>query len=75
MVVKYEVYGLAIYDGPFPDGVEYIVEESGTEQAVFKSDSLRTCNRVAKQLNRGSGFNGWTPSFILQEMPRNRASI
>lgn len=39
--------------------------ESGTNIEVSSKDSREVYN-LARKLNLGSGFNGWTPNFIAR---------
>lgn len=50
----------------------WCVMETSTEQLIdaflFKDDALEYANF----LGRGGAFDGWTPSFILQEVASSR---
>ena len=43
---------------------EYLVVESGTDLTLFKSNNKDEARKVARSLNLGSGFNGFTPTFF-----------
>lgn len=52
------------------EGFFWAVTEKDTEQTIkvfFFQDEAR---RFMKFLNRGGGFDGWTPAFMLREMPK-----
>lgn len=52
MSKKYEITGTCVVEVP-------------TNRLIFVSHSPTKCKRVAKDLNSGKGFCGWTPDFIL----------
>lgn len=49
------------------DNVVWLVQETQTEQIInsflFEEDALEYCNFM----NRGGGFDGWTPHFMLKQ--------
>lgn len=40
--------------------------ETQTDQVIARLESHSTAKHMANCLNRGSGFDGWTPAFILE---------
>jgi hypothetical protein len=44
---------------------EYHVVELDTQQSIKVFPNICTANKLCNALNRGIGFDGWTPSFIL----------
>lgn len=55
---------------PFKENDDYMwgVFELATEQVIetffFEEDAVR----MAKHLDRGAGFSGWTPGFLLTKV-------
>lgn len=45
------------------------VYEVATEQVIKTFDSLDKARKFMRKLNLGGGFDGWTPSFVLSEIP------
>ena len=43
------------------------IHENPTNQIVFQSSNKQTVMDLKIKLNNGSGFNGYTPNFFLQE--------
>ena len=54
------------YKTTFVEG-EYQVTESGTDLLMFKSNNKEEARQMARSLNLGSGFNGFTPTFFTYE--------
>ena len=48
---------------------EYIVYENLTGNHVFKTDDQEQAYDKLTHFNMGGGFDGWTPSFFLTEIP------
>lgn len=48
------------------DVLNCLVIEKSTEQVIAQSIGYSEARDFAKKLNSGSGFDGWTPAFILQ---------
>lgn len=46
----------------------WCVMENQTEQLIEAFEFEDEARKYAKFLNRGGAFDGWTPSFILQEV-------
>lgn len=44
----------------------YNIIEINTGNIVFDTGCRTTAASVARRLNGGCGFRGWTPTFILQ---------
>lgn len=47
----------------------YHIKEELTSQIVAENLSAFSGLTLRKHLNRGGGFDGWTPSFFLQRLP------
>jgi hypothetical protein len=43
-----------------------VVEEE-TQQVVFVSNKEKNARNICRDLNLGSGFGGWTPTFFCQD--------
>lgn len=43
---------------------EFKVVEKETKHIVFRSEREITARELCRDLNLGSGFDGWTPSFF-----------
>ena len=50
-----------------------LVIEKPTEQVIAQSVGYSEAKDLAKKLNSGSGFDGWTPAFILQGTAENHS--
>ncbi len=48
------------------EDMSYKVIEQSTGNAVFYVPDKSRALSVAKRLNGGCGFRGWTPTFMLQ---------
>jgi hypothetical protein len=48
----------------------YEVVESGTRQVINTELTKNEAKAMARHLNMGGGFDGWTPSFFLARIPR-----
>ena len=47
----------------------YCIREIPTDRIIMASDRSQTAREYVNRLNRGAGFNGWTPEFfIIDEM-------
>lgn len=46
----------------------WCVMENATEQLIQAFEFEDEARKYTKFLNRGGAFDGWTPSFILQEV-------
>jgi len=44
------------------------IHENPTNLIVFQSSNKQTVMDLKTKLNNGSGFNGYTPNFFLQEI-------
>ena len=44
----------------------YCIREIPTDRIIMASDRQRLAEDYLKKLNRGAGFNGWTPEFFIQ---------
>lgn len=62
-MTKYEVT-------PFKDNHDYMwaVYELATEQVIDTFYFEEDANSLAKKLDRGHGFDGWTPKFMLTKV-------
>jgi hypothetical protein len=47
-------------------GSRFTIIERDTKQVVFSHTDKKTTMELMQNLNSGSGFDGWTPEFILQ---------
>jgi hypothetical protein len=47
-------------------GSRFAIIERETKQVVFNHVDRKTTLTLMRKLNEGSGFDGWTPEFILQ---------
>lgn len=45
--------------------------ETKTDQIVKSGLGLRKAKELVRHLNFGGGFDGFTPNFFLQKIPRN----
>lgn len=65
---KYCVFGRAKVlpgDGRYEySGFEVV--ELATDQAIKRFDTFQDARKYAKSLEAGQAFDGWTPSFMLQ---------
>jgi hypothetical protein len=43
------------------------VYETATEQVIKSFSDAKEAKKFMKSLNLGSGFDGWTPSFVLKD--------
>ena len=48
---------------------KYNVQEIGSGEFLGSYGYVKEANDQARQFNLGKGFNGWTPSFMLQRTP------
>lgn len=46
------------------DGM-YCVREIFTDKIIMASDDPKIAKEYVDNLNRGSGFHGWTPEFFI----------
>ena len=54
--------------GTDPDNNEHFgILEHRTEQIVMTVNDILKAQIVKTSLNNGSGFDGWTPSFIIKK--------
>lgn len=44
----------------------YCIREIPTDRIIMASDRERSVEEYARRLNKGYGFNGWTPEFFIQ---------
>jgi hypothetical protein len=44
----------------------YCIREIPTDRIIMASDRQRLAEDYVERLNRGAGFNGWTPEFFIQ---------
>lgn len=47
----------------------FVVYEIATRLIVKRCSSYTEAKRIAKKLDRGLGFNGWTPAFLTEKFP------
>lgn len=47
----------------------YEVVETGTRQVIKSEMRKEEAKSMARHLNMGGGFDGWTPSFFLAQIP------
>ncbi len=45
------------------------VHESHTDQIILSGLTSEAAKKATRQLNMGGGFDGWTPSFFLAQIP------
>jgi len=43
----------------------YCIREIPTDRIIMASDRERVAEEYANRLNKGYGFNGWTPEFFI----------
>ena len=43
-----------------------VIRETDSGTKIKIKESVRKANDIARKLNLGSGFNGWTPSFVAE---------
>lgn len=53
------------------DSTGYLVIEKATEHVVASFSKHDEAKNLSKRLNAGTGFDGWTPAFILQSTKNN----
>lgn len=44
----------------------YCIVEVPTDRIIMASDVQEVAEKYVNCMNRGSGFNGWTPEFFVQ---------
>jgi len=44
----------------------YCIVEVPSDRIIMASDNQSVAEKYAKSMNKGSGFNGWTPEFFVQ---------
>jgi len=44
----------------------YCIVEVPTDRIIMASDVREVAEKYANSMNKGSGFNGWTPEFFVQ---------
>lgn len=47
----------------------YRLLETRSKQCIFETDNVFEAQKIKTNLNKGGGFDGWTPPFFLQ--PKN----
>jgi hypothetical protein len=47
---------------------EYVIVEKDTDVEIEVLHSKKETYDIARKLNLGSGFNGWTPSFFAKRI-------
>jgi hypothetical protein len=52
-------------------GGAFVVEEKETNQIIETFDEYSEAKKYMKFLNLGGGFDGFTPSFILNNSSKN----
>jgi hypothetical protein len=52
---------------PAPDKSKYSVFETATEQNIKTFANFADARKFMRSLNLGNGFDGWTPTFLLQD--------
>lgn len=69
-MMNYRYINTANYGGS--DGPEVCdVVENTTNQVIKSGLSLQKAKEMVRHLNLGGGFDGWTPSFFLQQIPQS----
>ena len=48
---------------------KYKVKEIASRQFLGSYEYIKEANGQVRQFNLGKGFNGWTPSFMLERIP------
>ena len=48
---------------------KYKVKEVASRQFLGSYEYIKEANDQVRQFNLGKGFNGWTPSFMLERIP------
>jgi hypothetical protein len=56
--VKYDIIDLS-------DEGLYCIREIPTDRIIMASDREKVIDDYVMKLNRGAGFNGWTPNFFF----------
>ena len=51
-------------------GDKFVVIEVKTKLVIKPCQTYNDAKRLAKRLNRGGGFDGTTPEFLVQKFPR-----
>lgn len=46
----------------------FIITEKATGYVVARNLEFHQAKHSTKRLNSGSGFNGWTPEFMLHQL-------
>lgn len=49
------------------NGEVWDLHETRTEQVIGKYETVQNAQIAKTQFNRGQGFDGWTPSFMLEK--------
>ena len=44
----------------------FCVREVPTDRIIMASGTRDTAKKYIRTLNKGAGFNGWTPNFFVQ---------
>ena len=44
----------------------YCIIEVPTDRIIMASDTQEVAEKYVNSMNKGSGFNGWTPLFFVQ---------
>jgi hypothetical protein len=60
------------------EGTNYTVIETATEQIIKTFKTLKEAKSYMRSLNLGSGFDGWTPRFMLKkvaDMPKKAVKV
>jgi hypothetical protein len=58
--VKYDVIDLS------DEGI-FCIREIPTDRIIMASDREKVVETYLERLNRGAGFNGWTPNFFIHD--------
>ena len=48
---------------------KYKVKEVASRQFLGSYEYIKEANDQVRQFNLGKGFNGWTPSFMVEGIP------
>jgi hypothetical protein len=58
--MKYDIIDLS-------DEGLYCIRELPTDRIIMASDREQVIENYVERLNKGAGFNGWTPNFFFHD--------
>lgn len=47
---------------------KFVVKEIKTDSVIQTFNTIKEANSLAKKMNNGGGFDGWSPTFILKKV-------